>query len=70
MLKIKDINTNHYTRNWRISYRKSKWEKDDKEEFEMIGNFMDVLHKLAEIGRKDIYTNFTIDELDNEKVEW
>lgn len=58
------VNPNHYNRKWKITYRKNKWQQDDKEEFVMEGNFMDVLKKLQEIGRNGIYTEFHIMEVD------
>lgn len=60
----KEVNPNHYVRHWLIIYRKSKWNNDEKEEVRLEGNFIDVLHKLNEIGRKDIYTDFIIKDLD------
>lgn len=57
------VNPNHYNRKWKITYRKSKWQEDDKEELFIEGNFIDVLKKLQEIGRNDIYTEFHIVEV-------
>lgn len=61
---MKDLNPNFYKRKWEISYRKNKWNVNDKEILILAGTFIDVLIKLKEIMDNDIYTDFVIKEID------
>ena len=60
------MNPNNYLRYWQLSVRKNKWPINDKLTFYLHGDFNFILTTLQYIGTKDIYTDFHIEEIDEE----
>lgn len=61
-------NPNKYLRYWEIKVRKAKWvDAGDYLTFYLHCDFNNVLAALQHIGTKDIYTNFSINEIDEEE---